>query len=87
MGCEPVLDLSATFDEAVSIICTFVDKTLLSTFWGKLMYVSYTTDWPGVSVGHPIGALAIDRNCNVLPLVYFDLLNWSRLMLRSVTCQ
>ncbi len=59
MGCEPVLDLSATPDEAVSIICTFVDKTTLLTFWGKLMYVSYTTDWPGVSVGHPTGALAI----------------------------
>ncbi len=25
------------------------------------MYVSYTTDWPGVSVGHPIGAPA--TNC------------------------
>jgi hypothetical protein len=26
---------------------------------GKLLYLSYTTDWPGVSVGHPAGALAI----------------------------
>ncbi len=34
MGCEPVLDLSATPDEAVSIICTIVDK-VLSTFLGK----------------------------------------------------
>ncbi len=59
MGCEPVLDLSATPDEAVSIMCTFVDKTRLLTFWGKLMYVSHTTDWPGVSVGHPVDALAI----------------------------
>jgi hypothetical protein len=59
MGCEPVLNLSASPDEAVSIICIFVDKTILSTFWGKLMHVSYTTDWPVVSVGHPIGALAI----------------------------
>jgi hypothetical protein len=59
MGCEPVIDLVATPDEAVSIICTFVDKTILLTFWGKLMYVSYTTDWPGVSVGHPVAALAI----------------------------
>jgi hypothetical protein len=24
-----------------------------------LMYVSYTTDWSGVSAGHPVGALAI----------------------------
>ena len=46
MGCEPVLNLAATPDEAVSIICTIVDKTILLTLWGKLMYVSYTTDWP-----------------------------------------
>jgi hypothetical protein len=46
MGCEPVLNLSATPDEAVSIICTVVDKTILLTLWGKLIYVSYTTDWP-----------------------------------------
>jgi hypothetical protein len=26
MGCEPVLNLAATPDEAVSIICTVVDK-------------------------------------------------------------
>ena len=59
MGCEPVLNLAATPDEAVSIICTVVDKTIPSTFWGKLMYVSYTTDWSGGSVGHPTGVLAI----------------------------
>jgi hypothetical protein len=58
MGCEPVLNLAATPDEAVSFIYTIVDKTILLTFGGKLMYVSYTTDWP-VSVGHPTGALAI----------------------------
>jgi hypothetical protein len=46
MGCEPVLNLAATPDEAVSIICTIVDKTILLTFGGKLMYVIYTTDWP-----------------------------------------
>jgi hypothetical protein len=46
MGCEPVLNLSATPDEAVSIICTVVDKNILLTLWGKLMYVSYTTDYP-----------------------------------------
>jgi hypothetical protein len=33
MGSEPVLNLAATPDEAVSIICTFVDKTMHSTFW------------------------------------------------------
>ena len=31
MGCEPVLNLSATPDEAVSIIFTVVDKTILLT--------------------------------------------------------
>jgi hypothetical protein len=46
MGCEPILNLAATPDEAVSIICTIVNKTTLLTLWGKLMYVSYTTDWP-----------------------------------------
>ncbi len=46
MGCEPVLNLVATPDEAVSIICTVVNKTILQTLWGRLMYVSYTTDQP-----------------------------------------
>jgi hypothetical protein len=46
MGCEPVLNLSVTPDEAMSIICTIVDKTILLTLWGKLMYVSYATDQP-----------------------------------------
>ncbi len=32
MGCEPVLNLAATTDEAVSIICTFIDKIIPSTF-------------------------------------------------------
>ena len=36
MGCEPVLDLSASPYEAVSIICTIVDKTILSTFLRKV---------------------------------------------------
>ncbi len=44
MGCEPILNLAATPDETVSIICTVVNKTILLTLWGKLMYVSYTTD-------------------------------------------
>jgi hypothetical protein len=46
MGCEPVLNLAATLNEAVSIICTVVEKTILLTFGGKLMYVSSTTDQP-----------------------------------------
>ena len=44
--------------EAVSI-GTFVDKIIPSTFCSKLLYLSYATDWPGVSVGHPAGALVI----------------------------
>jgi hypothetical protein len=32
MGCKPVLKSAATPDEAVSIICTFVDKAIPSTF-------------------------------------------------------
>ncbi len=32
MGCEPILNLAATPDEAVSMICTVVDKTIPSTF-------------------------------------------------------
>jgi hypothetical protein len=35
MDCEPVLNLAATPDEAVSITCTFVDKTIPSTFEGS----------------------------------------------------
>ena len=46
MECEPVLNLAATPDEAVIIICTAVDKTVPLTLCGKLMYVSYTNDWP-----------------------------------------
>jgi hypothetical protein len=46
MGCEPVLNLAATPDEVVSIICIIVEKTILLIFGGKLMYVSYNTDWP-----------------------------------------
>jgi hypothetical protein len=46
MGCEPVLNLAATPDEAVSIICTIFDKSVLLTLWGKLMYVSCTTEQP-----------------------------------------
>jgi hypothetical protein len=46
MGCEPVLNLAATPGEAMSIACTVVDKTILLTLCEKLMYVSYTADWP-----------------------------------------
>jgi hypothetical protein len=37
MGCKPVLNLAATPDEAVSMICTVVDKIILLTLWGKLI--------------------------------------------------
>jgi hypothetical protein len=46
MGCGPILNLAATPDETVSIICTVVNKTILLALWEKLMYVSYTTDRP-----------------------------------------
>ncbi len=46
MVCEPTLNSAATPDEAVSMICTVVNKTILLTLWGKLMYVSYTTHRP-----------------------------------------
>jgi hypothetical protein len=59
MGYELILNLAATPDEAVSIICTIVDKTVPSTFWEKLMHASYTTDWSRSSVGHLEGALAL----------------------------
>ncbi len=37
MDCEPVLNLAATTpDEAVSIICSVVDKTIPSTFLGEV---------------------------------------------------
>ncbi len=58
VGCEPILNLAATTDEAGSIICGVVDKTIPSTFWKKLMYVSYTIDRPWSSVEHLKGALA-----------------------------
>jgi hypothetical protein len=48
----------ALSDEAVSIVF-FVDKVIPPTFCSKLLYFSYATDWLGVSVGHPAGALAI----------------------------
>ncbi len=45
-------------DDTVSIV-PFVDKIIQSTLCSKFLYLSYATDWPGVSVGHPAGALAI----------------------------
>ncbi len=59
MGCEPILNLAATPDEAVSIICTILDKTIPSTFWEKLINGSYTNDHRRSSVGHLIGAIAL----------------------------
>jgi hypothetical protein len=36
VGCEPVLILAATPDEAVGIKCTIVDKTIPSIFLGEV---------------------------------------------------
>jgi hypothetical protein len=36
MGCEPILNLAATPDEAVSIIRTFVDKTSITSTFGEV---------------------------------------------------
>jgi hypothetical protein len=70
MGCEPVLNVAATPDEAVSIICTIVDKTILLTLCGKLMYVSYITDWPVFSrASHRCSSL------NNLSLGSFDMVD------------
>ncbi len=41
-----LLNLLANSDVALSIICTVIDKAVLSTLQGKLKYVSYTTDQP-----------------------------------------
>jgi hypothetical protein len=58
VGSEPVLNLAATPDEAEYNVYHLLTKLYLQLFWEKLMYVSYTTDRPGSSVGHPAGALA-----------------------------
>jgi hypothetical protein len=61
MGCEPVLNLATTPDEAVSIICTFVDKTIPSTcqqdfplfmraFHGGHFIVVSQAKWPSQAV-------------------------------------
>ncbi len=57
MGCAPVLNLSATPDEAVSMYHCWQNYT--SNFMGKAD-VCELYYWPAsVSVGHPTGALAI----------------------------
>ncbi len=48
-----------------------------SMFWEKLMYVSYTTDRPGSSVDHPIGALALI--CLWVLLTWLTLRLWDAL--------
>ncbi len=69
MGCESVLNLVATPDEAVSIICTVVNKTILLTLWRKLMYVSFTTDQPVFS------RASCRCSSNNLPLGSFDMVD------------
>jgi hypothetical protein len=69
MGCEPVLNLAAAPDAAVSITCTVLDKTVRLTLWGKLMYVSYTTD-------RPVFSRASDKcSCYNLSLGSFDMVD------------
>ena len=59
IGCEPVSSFAIALPgEAVSTVL-FADKIIQSTFCSKLLYLSYATDWPSVSGGHPAGALAI----------------------------
>ncbi len=60
MGCEPI---SSTFaialsGEAVSIRY-FCWQNYTVNVCSKLLYLSYATDWPGVSVAHPAGALEL----------------------------
>jgi hypothetical protein len=75
MGCEPFLNLAATPDEAVSIICTVVDKTILQTLCGKLMYVSYTSD-------RPVFSRASHRSSSYnLSLSSFDMVDYAYGML------
>jgi hypothetical protein len=57
VGCEPVLNLSATPDEAVSIMYRLLTKVYFQLTGEKLIYLNYTTDRPWCSVGHPTGAL------------------------------
>jgi hypothetical protein len=59
IGCEPVSSIAIALPGEAASIRYFVDNTISSTFCSKLMYLSYATDWSGVSVGHPTGALAI----------------------------
>ncbi len=58
MGCEPVLNLAATPDKAVSKYVLLL-TTLYHQLLGKLMYVSYTPDRSGASVGHRACDLAL----------------------------
>ncbi len=58
MGCEPVLNLAATPNEAVSIICTIVENSIFLTLWGKLMYMSNTTDRPVFSLVGNVGDMS-----------------------------
>ncbi len=67
MGCEPVLNLAATPDDAVSIICNFVDKSIPSTLGEVDVWA--ITDRPSVSVGHYADALDIIIICGFFGMV------------------
>ncbi len=67
-GCEPV---SSICHSSFWWGCEY--RNLLTKPYrylcSKLLYVSYATDWPGVSVGHHTGALAI------FVVGYFDMVD------------
>ncbi len=58
LGCEPVFNLAVTPEEAVNNMYLLWQNYTFN-LWEKLMYVIYTADQPGSSVGHPTGALAL----------------------------
>ena len=59
IGCEPVSSICHSSSWWGCEYSTFCWQNYAVNFCSKLLYLSYTTDWPGVSVGHPAGALAI----------------------------
>ncbi len=59
IGCEPVSSVCHSSSWWGCEYSTFSWQHYTVNFCSKLLYLSYATDWPGVSVGHPAGALAI----------------------------
>ena len=59
IGCEPVSSICHSSSWWGCEYSTFCWQNYAVNFCSKLLYLSYATDWPGVSVGHPAGAPAI----------------------------